>query len=165
MSDNTPETFVLSAMTNAQAVGEFYESIQKFIVAIIDGTIFYAGVYQGATCIQQAKFSVGAYHAEIYEASTGLGEPFRDSDGKATKVYEIEISKKVPRKTLLGKDTYTWGTILRDHYHNDAKGKTQLFRCGALTNNYLDPEDLAYLRDYLDTLKGITEAAKQYVNL
>ena len=166
MANEESAPLVKTAHTTAKAVSDFYDETQKFIVYVITASSLYASALYGRVAVgEKDDFDIGGYSVSIRRVRPSMSEDglFLDSEEKRVKVFEFELYRKVKRPTLFGKEKLVPDLLLRDHFYV-SKG-IDLFHCTSLDYNYLDLENLAYVRDYLDTIKGITEASKQYMTL
>lgn len=165
MSD-TETALVDDAHKTAKAVSDFYDETQKFIEYVITASSLYSSALHGRVTVGDVDdFTVGGYVAKIRRCKPSLSDDglYYDTDKSKVKVYEFALYRQIKRPALFGGEKIAHELLLRDHSY--IKKGLNLFHCNSLDNNYLDLQNLAYVRDFLDTLKGITEASKQYMTL
>jgi hypothetical protein len=165
MSD-TETALVDDAHKTAEAVSDFYDETQAFIEYVLTASSLYASALYGCVAVgENDSFNLNGYHVKIRRVKPSLRDDglFIDSDGQKVKVYEYELYRSVKKPAIFGGVKDALDLLLRDHFY--IRERLQLFHCNSLDNNYLDLQNLAYVQDFLDTLKGITEASKQYMTL
>ncbi len=164
MSD-TDTPLVDNAHKTAKAVSDFYDETQKFIEYVITASSLYSSALHGRVSVGDVDdFSVGGYTVRIRRCKPSLSDDglYYDTEKSKVKVFEFSLYRQVKETSLFG-ERKKLDLLLRDHFY--IKKGLSLFHCNSLDNNYLDLQNLAYVRDFLDALKGITEASKQYMTL
>ena len=178
MSDSI---FVDSANETAKAARDFMFDVKKFIVAVINTSITY-GAIVGLSVVDDVGFDVGQYRVTIKEVKYGYdnGNLVRrnfvhvneDKSEAPVTVYSFKLSKQVKFKGIFGGEKIGYEKLLFDHF-SEPKGNgprnTELYRWDGQEHdkefNYFEVTNIAHIRDYLDTVKAITESAQAYVTL
>lgn len=171
-----------NANETAKTTRDFYLDIKKFTIAVINTSLSYGAIINGLSAIGDVEFDVGQYRAEVREVKYGYdsGELVRRTfshtkEGHseiAMTVYRFTLFKQAKVKRVFGGEKIVYQRLLQDHFsepEGNGPRDTTLFRWEGQDYdkefNYFDLSDIVHIRDYLDTIKAITEGAQAYVAL
>ena len=164
-----------SANQTSTAVLDFYHDIKKFIVAVIDTSITYSSIVHGKSIVDDGQFEIGAYSVRIRNICRN-GRKFVHDAGKGADipvtVYKFTLNRLTKTTRAFGREKVTEEELLCDHFYEsigNGPRDTDLFRWEGQERegheNYFEIENIAHIRDYLDTVKGLVDATRAYTSL